>query len=689
MFVPVSTKLKIRVSFFGAFFFWILFAGSSLYLVFLKSNGIKEDISDIMPQISFTLFIVASYTFFRHVIKKADSVHFTDLLWRVFVTGLITTIVSLAIRGFFYLFSNSSIVENALTVNFFYNILVGAVTIFTTSTFVAWNRFILYQKTKSVTQLWAFFEMALLGVLFFDIFGSEVFSPAFNFASLLLAIFSLVLSFNLKWVAYLNFKQKWKGILFIVLSSIYLYHFYLNLQNFSLSEAIIINLLDRAFIWGLLFFLTIYAVISVLVTVFNLPTSSVFEQKLKEAIDFQRLSRSVPKGETTDQTYALLLDSAMNAVFADAAWLEIKDENGKRQIIRNLEDEEVDEIKSKIKDENILQIIRLDYQRDLNPSKLGNLKHSRFKSLIALPIQVQETQVGYMMLLNDLRDAFNKEMIQIVTTYVNQASVSLENLSLIKESIANERYKEELKIAKAVQKSLLPTSLIDNDYLTIEAISMAADEVGGDYYDILEYEKNRFALIIGDVSGKGTSAAFQMAQMKGMFHSLCRQGLSPKAFISKINMALSHCLNSSSFITAIYFDIDVKSKMLNFSRAGHCPALIHCVKNDVVYFLEADGMGLGILRNSSYDKYVYERQTGYGEGDTLLLYTDGITEAKNQNGVLFGEERLLKSFEKHRSKAPYQLKMGIIEDIANFTGEIDIDDDYTLVIVKFKKGSND
>ena len=659
--------------------------------MFVKSYEMKVEFSSIFPQISFSLFVVCTYFYYRYVITKADSLNFTDLLWKVFVTGLVTTLISLGIRGFFFVFSNSSIIESPLTVNFFYNILAGLVMIFVVSTFVVWKRLILYQKSKNLIQLWAFFEFALIGAMIFDFFNLEVLTSYFNVAFFILSLFSLILVFNLKWIAYLNFKQKWKGILFIILSGIYLYHFYLNLLNFSGTGVLVINLLERVFVWGLLAFLFSYALISVLVTLFNLPTSSVFEQKIKEALDFQKLSQSVPRGETNDQTYETLLESAMSAVFADAAWLEINDEEGKRQLIRNLKDEEIDTIKGKIDNDIINDIIKLNYQKEFNIAKLsGSLKHNQFKSIIALPIQVQEKQVGYIILLNEVHEAFNREMVGIVTTFVNQASVSLENLSLIKESLENERYKEQLKIAKTVQKSLLPTELVNNDHLVMEAFSMAADEVGGDYYDIIEYEKNRFGIIIGDVSGKGTSAAFQMAQMKGIFHSLTRQGLTPEEFIKKANMALSQCLNRSSFITATYFDINTDEKKLRFSRAGHCPSLMHCIENDVVNYLESEGMGLGILRNSLYDNYVHGNTIGYGEGDTLLLYiTDGITEAKSLDGEQFGSERLKQSFEDHRSKSPNQIKEGIKNDLSEFTGQIDIDDDYTLVIIRFKDYTND
>ena len=457
------------------------------------------------------------------------------------------------------------------------------------------------------------------------------------------------------------------------------------LYRFSSTDVLVIDLFDRVFVWGIYGFLFLYAVISILVTLFNLPTSSVFEQKLKEALDFQKLSQSIPRGETKDQTYEILLDSSMSAVFADAAWLEVQEESSTAQVIRNLKDEDVDEIKSAIKGDVIKSILDLNIRNEINPGKLTHdLKHSQYKSIVALPIMVQGSQVGYIVLLNEVSEAFNREMVNIITTFVNQASISLENLSLIQDSIENERYKEQLKIAKTVQKSLLPRELINNSHLTMSAFSMAADEVGGDYYDILEYKKNRFGLIVGDVSGKGTSAAFQMAQMKGIFHSLATQGVTPEEFNIKANTALSQCLERRSFITATYFDIDTENKKVTFSRAGHCPSLFYCSSENSVNFLKCDGMGLGIVRNSSYQDYVQSNTLNYNEGDALLLYTDGITEAKNGSGEQFGNDRLKESFTTHASKAPNQIKEGIKNDLSDFIEEMVIDDDYTLVVIQFK-----
>ena len=152
--------------------------------------------------------VLSTLIYFRYIITKAESVNFMDLLWRVFITGLITTVGSLLIRLFFYVFGNSGISENPVTINFFYHILVGLVVIFMVSTFVVWKRLILYQKTKNLIQIWSFFEYALLASLAFDLLGNKFLSINFNIAFIFLGGFALVLSFNLKWDRLPEFPSK-------------------------------------------------------------------------------------------------------------------------------------------------------------------------------------------------------------------------------------------------------------------------------------------------------------------------------------------------------------------------------------------------------------------------------------------------------------------------------------------------
>ncbi|MFY0599410.1 MAG: SpoIIE family protein phosphatase [Cyclobacteriaceae bacterium] len=681
----LSDKLKIRLSFFLGLLSWLLFLFFDLYLLFIESYQLKVNLSAVLPQVFFSSFVISSFFYFRQIISKADSINFMDLLWRVFITGLITTIASLGVRLFFSIFANNNISQNPITVNFFYHVVVGLMVLFIISTFVVWKRLILYQKSKNLIQLWSFFEYFLLASLIFDLLGNKMLSVNFNVALVFLSGFSLILSFNLKWIAYLNFKQKWKSILFILLSGVYIYHFLITLEEFSSTGLLTTDLRDRVFIVSLFIFIILYSVITVLVTLFNLPTSSVFEKKLQEAVDFQKLSHSNKGGTSIEETSELLLESSMSAVFADAAWLQIRDENP-LFLTRGVKELTIKDLEEKIKLEYVRDIIRYRSGEDVNTHKvISSLSHPDFKSILAIPIFIKGQQMGVLALLQEVGDAFNREMVDIIVTFVNQASISIENTKLINEAIENERYKEQLSIAKNVQKSLLPDKLSHNEKFDIVAYSVAADEVGGDYYDIIESEKNIFSLIIADVSGKGTSAAFNMAQMKGIFHSLAIQKENVSKFITMANKALGECLEKSSFITASYFKIDTENQTIQHTRAGHCPAIFHSAKAKKICYLESEGLGLGILRNSEFNHYVEEKTITYQPDDLLLLYTDGIIEAKNPNGEQYGTKGLEVSLLRHIDKPLEEIKEGLIEDLQSFLEGEKLDDDYTLTVVKFYK----
>ncbi|MEQ8715793.1 MAG: SpoIIE family protein phosphatase, partial [Cyclobacteriaceae bacterium] len=595
---------------------WLLLLLLDLTALFSAKNNIAFGLPNFAPKIALGLFVLSIVLFYRYRINKAESVNFIDLLWRVFVTGLITTVVSLAIKFIFSIFGDTSLAKNPLVINFFYHINLGLIIAFTVSTLIVWKRLILYQKTKTLLAFWRIFEYSLLGALAFDILGYALFDPFFNVLLGVLMLMGLVLSFNLKWVAYLNFRQKWKSILFIVLVIIYLFYFLDGLVDYSNQDVLVTDLLDSVYILASFSFISIYSLISALVILFNLPTSSVFEKKLEEAMNFQRLSQSQPTGQKKEQIYEILLDSTISAVFADAAWLEITEDSSPVLSKYNITDTEIAGVKEAVKNTTLKKVINTEFDQVPNSQKLSaTLKGVKFKSILLFPIIIKQKQIGSIALLKEVGDSFNKEMVDIINTFVNQASISLENFQLINEAIKNERYKEELKIASRVQQSLLPSALEQSDHFDIHGISVAADEVGGDYYDSFRLNEDKLALIIADVSGKGTSAAFHMSQMKGIFHSLVQMNLDPKRLIVAANNALSRCLEKTSFITATYFEIDTSKSKVSFARAGHCPTLYYSAQNKKLEYFKNKGLGLGILRNSNFEKYVQVNEFQYSAGD--------------------------------------------------------------------------
>jgi serine phosphatase RsbU (regulator of sigma subunit) len=682
----LSQKAIIRLSVILGIIFWSLFTIVDLMSLFSELNNIAFGFPPIVSNILLTCFILSLILFYKYSIGVAESVNFVDLLWRVFVSGLLATIVTLAIEFFFSIFSGSKVGDDPLTSNFLYHINIGLIIAFLVSTIIVWKRLILYQKSKSLLATWQIFEYALFGTLIFDLFSHDNQDATFMAVYALLAVIGLVLSFNLKWIAYLNFKQKWRSILFVLLVVIYIWYFFKTLLLFSENGQLVRDLLDSVFILSLITFILIYCVIALLVILFNLPTTSVFEKKLEEAVNFQRLSQSIPAGESEERVYEILIDSAVSAVNCEAAWLKISDpiEGVELTLTRNVSESMIPELVKAVNNSRFKKILNSDFDRNPKSLKLSaNLKNVDFRSILQYPVTVKGEKIGELALLKEVNDGFNKEMVNIIDTFVNQASISVENFRLLQQAISTERYKEELEIANRVQKKLIPQELVESEAFEMCAFSMAADEVGGDYYDVFTLDDHRTALIIGDVSGKGTSAAFHMAQMKGVFQSLVQLDMDPKEFLVHANSALSRCLENTSFITVSYFVIDTDSNTVTFSRAGHCPSLYYDASKSESSYFKNRGLGLGIVRNFTFHKHVQVNKFVYKSEDVLVLYTDGVTEASNGSKEQFGYERLQSALGKYAGQKPKAIQQGIIKDLYEFCGKESLNDDYTLLIVKF------
>ncbi|MCK5705241.1 MAG: serine/threonine-protein phosphatase, partial [Cyclobacteriaceae bacterium] len=148
--------------------------------------------------------------------------------------------------------------------------------------------------------------------------------------------------------------------------------------------------------------------------------------------------------------------------------------------------------------------------------------------------------------------------------------------------------------------------------------------------------------------------------------------------------ALSGCLDRRSFITTTYFIIDSKKKNIEFSRAGHCPTLYYSAKDKKVSFLADNGLGLGILRDDQFNKFVEVNEIDYYQGDILFLYTDGIIEAKNKRNEEFGYDRLKLFLEKHTFYSAEYIKEEILKTLYDFCESSNLEDDITTLIVKVK-----
>ena len=414
-----------------------------------------------------------------------------------------------------------------------------------------------------------------------------------------------------------------------------------------------------------------------------------------EIQSLQRLVQIVQRGQTSAEVYRILLDSAVQTVQADAAWLDpdpTHADAAEMVYYHHLKADDVDALRTRLGTYNLPAGEFVTNDLNVRPG----FEHApqRFRSLLQLPLRGLQFNYGTLYLLKLDPDTFEREDLSILQTFTSQAVLSIENLELARTSLENQRTQEELKIASQVQDSLIPKNLPTDNWFEISSHSLAAKEVGGDFYDFLHLPGRRLAVIIGDVSGKGVTAAFHMAQMKGIFHSLMQENPLaknerdkfpvPSRFMAQANMALTHCLEKSSFITSSLYIIDYEQGGFVFARAGHCHTLYYHAMREEVFYFDSAGLGLGIIRNEGYEKYIKNQFYDYSPGDVMVIYTDGISEARGAGAAEYGEDRLKLRLEESYYLGAEEIKSFILADLNGFTHGFPIHDDQTLLVIKFK-----
>jgi sigma-B regulation protein RsbU (phosphoserine phosphatase) len=267
----------------------------------------------------------------------------------------------------------------------------------------------------------------------------------------------------------------------------------------------------------------------------------------------------------------------------------------------------------------------------------------------------------------------------------NSMTASIEGL--LREKAEKERLEQELRIARSIQMSLLPQGPLQMPGVSLSGHCEPAREVGGDYYDFLPLDDGRLGVLIADVAGKGTSAALYMAELKGLVLSLSRYHVSPRQMLIEANRIISKHLDARSFITMTYAVVDLRSRTITCSRAGHCP-LVYVPGPDArtraPQVLTPEGMVLGLQFDlgDTFDRLLEEVTLPLGRGDLFVLYTDGISEAMNANGDCFGDHRLVELAERHADLPSDDLQERILSEVHSFAGDAAQHDDMTMVLVK-------
>lgn len=291
--------------------------------------------------------------------------------------------------------------------------------------------------------------------------------------------------------------------------------------------------------------------------------------------------------------------------------------------------------------------------------------------------------------------------ISLVTASVNMAGIIFDNIKMyselqksIKEQLktnnklketnkelkrAQDRINKDLEHARLIQQSLLPQNIEVSQEIEIAAHYLSADAVGGDYYDVFKINEDLYGIVVADVSGHGIAAALIMSMGKILLKTFSREEPSPQKTLEKINKIFLSEVITDHFVTFFYAVVDVKNKNLKFTSAGHCPILMVDKINKEIKGIRADGLFLGVFD----DIMLKENQLSYQKGTIrLILYTDGLTEARNEKEEMYGIERLKNITKESINFPPKEVITKIIEDQNKFCGyKRNLEDDITLLVV--------
>jgi sigma-B regulation protein RsbU (phosphoserine phosphatase) len=299
------------------------------------------------------------------------------------------------------------------------------------------------------------------------------------------------------------------------------------------------------------------------------------------------------------------------------------------------------------------------------------------RSEIVVPLVAGDKIVGVLNLESNNLEAFGEDDLYLLKTFGSQAALSIERAKLHLEIVEKRRLEGEIDLARRIQKSFLPAALPEIPGYDLSAMNLPSEEVSGDYYDVIPIADGQWGIVIADVFGKGIPASLVMASFRASLLAEIRNNYSITTILSKVNRLMWESVEPERCVTACYGVLDARERVLTYSNAGHLyPAVIG---TRGVRRLAKGGMLLGAVQGVRYK----EERIHLEQGDLVLFFTDGLTEAENGYGEAFGEERLVELARSAIDLPCSDIVKRIYHDIVSFAGG-KLLDDFTMVVVKVR-----
>jgi sigma-B regulation protein RsbU (phosphoserine phosphatase) len=320
--------------------------------------------------------------------------------------------------------------------------------------------------------------------------------------------------------------------------------------------------------------------------------------------------------------------------------------------------------------------------QNLDPSRWepGWLKEEGFRAHAVVPLLVEDRPIGILVISQRDPRQLHGDEVRVLRLMANQAAMAIDKARLHEEEVRMQALEKELAVAHQIQLSLLPDQHPVVPGWEFAAFYQAAREVGGDFYDIFPKfsDPERIGLVIADVTGKGVPAALFMARTCSTMRAFCLNGHSPASTLVQANEMILKNRRSPLLLSAFHGELDTHSGRLVYANAGHWPPYWLQASSGRVRELEGHGIILGALEEIELDQGAVD----VAPGDYLVFYTDGVNEAMNASGEMFGEERLKAIIEANQGATAQALLDGIVDAVRAHTGEIAQSDDSTMFVVR-------
>jgi len=301
----------------------------------------------------------------------------------------------------------------------------------------------------------------------------------------------------------------------------------------------------------------------------------------------------------------------------------------------------------------------------------------RTRAMLCVPLKVHGEIIGVIQVINKLTApfVFSQEELEMLITISSSVAVAIDTAKMHKIILQRETLERDLKLAKEVQESFLPKELPKDDTYKFDALNQPALEIGGDFYNFFKLPDNKLGIVLGDVSGKGISASLFMARLTSDLQYYTLLHPEPRELLTQINKILCERAKRGMFVTLVYILLDTEENQIKIANAGHMPPIYS--DDESTYLLGHEnkkGPPLGIIPDTEYEQETFELK----QNSSVTIYTDGVIEAKNDNGELFDIKRLIDVIEM-QSYDPELIVKAIINTVDKFTLTEGRSDDLTLL----------